>query len=161
MTLCASDLCLCLFLWALMMMLMRTSDPVCLWSPAWLICGGGVGRGDTARKSSLSLMRRRMMMMGQTEEGVLENLFLNLCAEPLFSFSAKNTLYFFQLQENLQETNLCPTSLCWVLTLTFPPFSPAHKLGRPAPCSPQSLLPTVVEVSIGHSLESPFFPTPV
>ena len=61
-----------------------------------------MGRGDTARKSSLSLMRRRMMMMGQTEDGVLENLFLNLCAEPLFSLNAKNALYvFFQLQENL------------------------------------------------------------
>ena len=42
------------------------------------------------------------MMIGQTEEGVLEKLFLNLCVEPLFSPSAENTLYVFQLQENLQ-----------------------------------------------------------
>ena len=35
------------------------------------------------------------MMMGQTEEGVLEKLFHNLCVEPLFSPSAKNALYVF------------------------------------------------------------------
>ena len=68
-----------------------------------------MGRGDTARKSSLSLMRRRMMMMGQTEDGVLENLFLNLCAEPLFSLNAKNALYvFFNYKKTFRRQTCVP-----------------------------------------------------